>query len=71
MTRAACGVVLGVLLALVLARPMESFLFGIRVNDVSSFGVVSMVVLVVAMVASLIPAIRATRISPLAATRLD
>ena len=71
MTPAVGGVVIGIGLALVLARSMSALVFGIGAYDVATFLVVTAALLVVATSASLVPAFRATRVSPLEAIRTD
>jgi putative ABC transport system permease protein len=71
MRPAVIGVAIGVGLALLLARSLSSLLFGIRASDPATFAFVATVLLVVAAVATLIPAMRAMRTSPLEAIRMD
>ncbi|HET7695783.1 MAG TPA: ABC transporter permease [Vicinamibacterales bacterium] len=66
---AAAGVVFGVGAALVLTRVMVSLVFGVRTYDPAVFAAVALLLTVVAAVAALIPAYRATRVDPLAAIR--
>ena len=55
-----------------LARSMSALVFGIGAYDAATFGVVTVALLVVATCASIIPAVRATRVSPLEAiARID
>ena len=65
------GVVLGVLVALWGARWMEGLMFQQDPRDPVVYGMVAGVLLVVAVVAAVIPALRATRIDPNSALRLD
>jgi predicted permease len=67
----AAGVVLGLLGALALTRVMSTLLFGISATDVVTFGLVPVLLIVVAVVACLIPARRATNVDPQIALRLD
>ncbi|MDQ3414367.1 MAG: hypothetical protein M3480_05245, partial [Verrucomicrobiota bacterium] len=55
--------------AFVLTRVMTSLLYGISATDPLTFASISLVLLVVAVLASYIPALRATRIDPMAALR--
>ena len=66
---AAAGLVFGVGAALVLTRVMVSLVFGVRTYDPAVFAGVVLLLTVVAVVAALIPAHRATRVDPLAAMR--
>lgn len=65
----AAGLAVGTLAAATLARSMESLLFGVDPLDAWSFGVSALVLLAVAVVATLLPAVQATRVSPLATLR--
>jgi putative ABC transport system permease protein len=63
------GIVIGVGSALGLTRFLATLLFGIEPMDSVTFVVVSSVFFVIAMLAALIPAMRATRVDPLIALR--
>ena len=65
------GIVIGVVGALMLTRFLTTLLFGVTPTDSVTFVAVSAVFFVIAMVASLIPALRATRVDPLAALRYE
>ena len=65
------GVVVGIGAALALARLMTSLLFGVKPVDPVTFGAVAVIVLVVAAMASLIPARRATTVDPVVALRWE
>jgi predicted permease len=65
----ALGVVVGLALALVAGRFLESFLHGVRGNDPLTFVAVPVVLTAVAFLACLLPARRATKLDPLAALR--
>jgi putative ABC transport system permease protein len=69
LTLAVAGVVLGALASLAAARTLQSMVFDITPHDPTTFVVVSGVLAVVAVVASYVPARRATRIDPLVALR--
>lgn len=68
---ATLGAALGVVGGLVAARSMSLLVFGIGTADPVSFAVVTGALLAVAVLATLIPAVRAGRVSPLAAIRND
>ena len=69
--RAVAGVVVGALAALLAAQGMKSMLFGVAPTDPASFLGVAALLLAVALAATLIPAVRASRVSPLIAIRTD
>jgi predicted permease len=62
-----CGVVVG----LVITRFMGSLLFGISPSDPVTFGGASVLLLLVALLASYLPARRATRVDPMVALRAE
>jgi putative ABC transport system permease protein len=63
------GVVVGVCAALALTRLMASLLFGVQPTDTLTFIGVPLLLAVVALCASFIPAQRASRVSPMEALR--
>lgn len=65
------GVIIGALGALALTRLIARLLFGVTPTDVATFVSVSVLVIVVAAVASYLPARRATRVDPLVALRYE
>ena len=65
------GLALGLLLALLLGRVMRTLLYGISPTDLTTFAVVSVVTLIIALAASLLPAHRASRADPIRALRTD
>ena len=60
----AAGVVIGLGLALLLSRVLESMVFGISATDPATFVGVTLLLGLVALVANLVPAARATRMDP-------
>lgn len=66
---AGAGVAVGVLAAVMLSDVMRSLLFGITPRDPLTFAACGVTLLVVALVASAIPALRATRVEPVRALR--
>ncbi|HSJ32315.1 MAG TPA: ABC transporter permease [Longimicrobiales bacterium] len=71
LTLAGLGVVVGVAGALVTTRTLESLLFEVEPGDVRILLLVSAVLLLVAVLASLVPAHRAARTDPSEALRAD
>ena len=71
MVLAILGVVVGSVLAALLARVLQALLYGVSLVDPLSYGVAALVLLSVALAANLIPAWRASRISPIAALRYE
>ncbi len=67
--KAGIGVVLGLAGAMLLSSSMETLLFDVQPTDPVVFGAVSLVLVVVAALASYLPARRASRIEPLTALR--
>jgi putative ABC transport system permease protein len=65
------GIVIGAGSALMLTRFLATLLFGVQPTDSFTFLVVSAVFFVIAMIAALIPALRATRVDPLIALRYE
>jgi putative ABC transport system permease protein len=65
------GVVLGVVGALALTRVLESLLFGVGAMDAPTFVSVSVLMLVVALLASYLPARRASAVDPIRSLRAE
>jgi ABC-type antimicrobial peptide transport system permease subunit len=66
---AGIGLVAGLTGALLLTRLMETLLFGVRPNDPATLAGVATLITAVAAAASLVPAVRATRVDPMVALR--
>ena len=71
MRLAIVGVVIGLLLSLGLARALSSLLIGVSGYDVTTFVIVSALLVLVALIACYLPARRATKIDPLVALRYE
>ncbi len=65
------GVIAGLGVALWLTRLLQGLLFGVASNDLPTFVVVSCLLVIVAIVASVIPARRAMRVDPIVALRCE
>jgi putative ABC transport system permease protein len=65
------GVAVGLLAAYFAVRVMAALLYGVEARDLATFFTVPVVLAIAALVATLAPALRATRVSPLVAIRSD
>jgi putative ABC transport system permease protein len=68
---AAVGIALGLAVALALARVLTSLLFGVEPTDAATFAAVPTLLLVVALLASYLPARRAANLDPISALRTE
>jgi ABC-type antimicrobial peptide transport system permease subunit len=71
LTLAGGGIAIGVVAAFLLTRLMQSLLYQVRPSDPWTFVTVSIALIGVALLASALPAFRATRVSPLIALRTE
>jgi putative ABC transport system permease protein len=65
------GVVVGLALAAMLVRVMATLLFGVSQHDPGTFSGVAAIMLAVGIVATLLPAYRATRVDPIVTLRSE
>ena len=70
-TCALAGLAVGIVVAMALVRLIQALLYGIGAHDFVSFAGAALVVAVVAVIATWIPARRATRIDPTEALRAE
>jgi putative ABC transport system permease protein len=71
MALALSGVTLGLVAALLLTRLIRSLLFGVQATDPFTFAGIALLLVMIALFASYIPAQRAARIDPLMSLRCD
>ena len=65
------GLGVGIVLAITSTRVMSSSLYGINATDPLTLAITSLVLLAVALLASYLPARRATRVDPLVTLRYE
>ena len=71
MILALTGVAIGLAGSLILTQLIESLLFGVSASDVTTLTSVSALMIVVSLLATYIPARRATRVDPLVAFKYE
>jgi ABC-type antimicrobial peptide transport system permease subunit len=70
-TLALVGIVVGVVGAFALTRLMTTLLYQVEPSDPVTFTAVPLALVAMAAIASYLPALRATRVSPVQALRMD
>jgi ABC-type antimicrobial peptide transport system permease subunit len=68
---ASTGVALGLLASFGLTRLIKGFLFGVTATDPLTFGVIALLLILVAALACWIPARRAAKVDPMVALRCE
>ena len=71
MKMAIAGIVVGLAAAFGLTRLMATMLFGVGATDPATFGIIALILMVVAFLACYVPARRATKVDPLTALRSE
>ena len=67
----ACGLGIGLVAALAATRMIGAFLTGVSPTDPLTFATISALLAAVALAASYLPALRATRVDPMIALRYE
>ena len=71
MVLAACGLVGGIAGTLAISRLLQSFLYGVQPTDPETLASVVVLLALIALLSCLLPAIRATRVSPIIALKSE
>jgi putative ABC transport system permease protein len=71
MTLVAIGIAIGIGGAMALTRLMSTLLFGVTARDPLTFASLALLLALIALVACLVPAKRATKVDPLLALRCE
>jgi len=65
------GSAIGIVCALGLSRFLASQLFGVQPTDITTFGLVTLLLIIVMLLACYVPARRATKVDPMIALRYE
>jgi putative ABC transport system permease protein len=65
------GLAIGLAGALLATRVLQTLLFGVHAYDLSTFALIGFLLASVALLASFLPALRATRVDPMVALRYE
>ena len=71
MALALSGVMIGLAAAFLITRLIRSLLFGVEATDPITFAAISLLLFLIALLASYVPALRATRIDPMVSLRCE
>jgi predicted permease len=71
MRMAGAGIAVGAVAAFAVTRVMKELLFGVSASDPLTFGAVALVLAALTLLASYIPALRATKVDPIVALRCE
>ncbi len=71
MRMAGTGIAVGAVAAFAVTRVMKELLFGVSASDPLTFGAVALVLAALTLLASYIPALRATKVDPMVALRCE
>jgi ABC-type antimicrobial peptide transport system permease subunit len=71
MTLVGWGLAIGIVGSVALTRLISSLLFGVSATDITTFVVVSVILILVAFLASWLPARRASVVDPIVALRTE
>ncbi len=71
MSMAGLGIVVGAIVALAATRVMKGLLFGVSATDPLTFAAVAALLAAITLVASYLPALRATKVDPIVALRCE
>ena len=65
------GVLIGLMSAFAMTRVMKSLLFGVSATDPMTFALIAILLIVVALLACYLPAMRAMKVDPLTALKYE